>query len=126
MTAWTVMERPYSAARDADAVLVPEGFALGALLCGPLWALWHAAGLVAAGLLAVELALFVGAALLGVTPDASAAAGLAWRVALGLAGSELRRMALAARGWRERATVDASSLDEAERRWLSTPPGTAR
>jgi len=126
MTVWTVMERPHSAARDADAVLVPEGFAWGALLFGPIWALWHAAWLVAAGLLACELALVVAAALLGVTPDASASIWLAWRVALGFAGGALRRMALVARGWRERAAVNAGSLDEAERRWLSTPPGTAR
>lgn len=120
------MARPDSSAPDGEAVLVREGFAWGAFVFGPLWALWHGQWLAALALLAAEAGLATGAIALAPVPEAVASVGLAWRVALGFAGAAVLRLAMTAGGWRERAIVAAPTRADAERRWLSTPPGAAR
>jgi hypothetical protein len=78
----------------AEPLLVPEGFAWGALLLGPFWLARHRAWIAAA----ISLAAFALIAILAPGPtDTILAAGLA--LILGLTGHDLRRWALEHRGY---------------------------
>ena len=100
-----------------QAVLVPERFSLAAFVFGPLWLLaqraWIAAILAFAALVAV-----------GVLPNADLRwlgwGAVAWL--LGLHGQDLRRWALARRGYRLAGVVTGADTDSALGRLLVRRP----
>ncbi len=126
MRVYTVHERAWSAGADRDAVLVREGFAWGAFLFGPLWALAH--GLVRgfAAWLAAEFALGLAIAFGEPDPPTALALTLGLRLAFGFLGSEVRRAALARAGHVLTGVVAAPDRDAAEYRYLSGPAASAR
>lgn len=119
MASYVVMEPDAGRAANAGrAVFVRDGFSLVAFLAPFLWLFWHR--------LWIEGALALGAImLLGFLDDVGGmgvvAVGLSLLVSIyvGLEGPALRMAALRRRGWRDRAVVDADSLDDAETRYLS-------
>lgn len=115
MTSWSVHVRD-----GQPVVLVADRFSLAAALFGPLWLLLHGAWIPAVllGCAWVAAALLVPAALLP-----AAAFGLAWFA--GLAGRDLRRWALARRGWREAHGGVAPGEDAALARLLRFHPALA-
>jgi hypothetical protein len=134
MRVWTVPTPPEArrlarAARVAAAsvearlrlpMLVPEGFAWLAFLFGLPWLLWHR--------LWLEAAIYVGGlAMLVLLLPATALvpASLALQVLLGAHAQDLRRMALARRGYAEAHVVVAGDADRALARVLEARPELA-
>lgn len=116
MTSWTVHVRD-----GRPVVLVAERFSIGAALFGPVWLL-----LAGAWIPAVLLGCAWVVAVM-VTPQAFLPVvgfGLAWFA--GLAGRDLRRWALARRGWREAHVVVADGEAAALARVLRFHPGLGR
>ena len=112
MTSYTVHVKD-----GAPPKLVPERFSLGGLLLGPLWLLF-----VGAWIPAILLGCAWAAALMRV-PDAllpPVALGLAWFA--GLCGRDMRRWALARRGFRAPHVVVARTEEEALARLLRFHP----
>ena len=106
--------------RDAEPVLVREGFSWGALLFGPLWLAVHRAWIAAAvGLAALVL-------ILALAPQPAAGillVGLA--LILGFTGQDLRRWALERRGFVLPHVVAAANRDEAFTRLMTHRPELA-
>jgi hypothetical protein len=101
-------------------VLVPEGFAWLAFLFGLPWLLWHR--------LWLESAIYIGGlAVLALLLPATALvpASLALHVLLGAHARDLRRMALARRGYAEAHVVVAGDADRALARVLEARPELA-
>lgn len=119
MRIWTVHLPP--AARDDAPALVPEGFAWGALLFGPLWLVAHGAWFAAVGWVAIAV---VGGALL--PPVLVAAMVLGIQLLLGFSGRDLVRAELARRGWRLAHVVAATDREAALLRLLDAQPELAR
>jgi hypothetical protein len=125
MRTWTAHLR-----RDAEPVLVREGFSWGAFFFGPLWLAVHRAWIPAALCLAVYLLVLF----LASDPVASILSlGLAWLV--GLSGHDLRRWSMAHHGFLETYVLIARSEADALARLLAdrpdlisrfSLPGTAR
>ncbi len=97
-----------AAAGEAVPLLVAEGFCLMALLFGPLWLLAHKLWWPAA-------ALFVASALLGLLSP-WAAAGL--QLVFAFEAQDIRRWALARRGWTLAGVVAAADAERATQRLL--------
>lgn len=110
MQAFTV-HLPPSAAAQAP-ILVPEGFAIWALIFGPLWLMRHGVWWWGLGALAV----------VALTPWPVVAAV---HLLCGLCGRDARRAALGRRGWRLETVVVADNADQALRRLLTARPGLA-
>ena len=112
MNIYTAHTKPY-----AQPVLLREGFTKLGLIFGPLWLLAHGAWVAGA------LAICAEALLLALAPDT---AGLALAVALhwliGLFGFDLRRWALAQRGYAEVSVVAADDEDAAMASLLDRRP----
>jgi hypothetical protein len=132
MRVWTVHTPPEAErlARAADAsasavearlpVLVPEGFAWLAFLFGLPWLLWHRLWLEAAiylGGLAILTLLLPALAMLP--------ASLALQVLLGAHAQDLRRLALARRGYSQPHVVAERDADRALARLLEARPELA-
>ncbi|WBV43251.1 DUF2628 domain-containing protein [Pseudoroseomonas cervicalis] len=111
---------PPAPARRGGLVLVPEGFAWGALLFGPLWLLAQRLWIP----LLLWLALAVAAALLLPEPLRPWLA-LAAHWLLGLQGQDLRRWALARRGRPAQGVVLAADHEAALSRALAARPDWA-
>ncbi|WP_135468509.1 DUF2628 domain-containing protein [Crenalkalicoccus roseus] len=111
-------EPPAAPARPV--VLVPEGFSWPAFLFNVLWLLWHRLWLAALGYLALAVA--IGALL---PAGADFAAGLALQFLLGAHAHDLRRRALARRGYAEAHVVAAPDRDSALARLLQLRPELA-
>ena len=120
MKIYSVQALPWSAASDADVVLVPEGFNWFALIFGPFWALWHGMWRTAIALVVIGAVLGGLGALIGVEPDVVSVFQFLVQIGLGLWGNDLRRAALARRGYVERAVVCGRNQDEAEQRYFTT------
>jgi hypothetical protein len=101
-------------------VLVAERFSLWAMLLGPVWLVF-----VGAWIPAVLLACAWGAAVMLVPPAAlgPVALGLAWFA--GVAGRDMRRWAMARRGWRAPHVVVAANEEAALERLLRFHPSLA-
>jgi len=104
---WTLHRRP----RSSRLVVVGEAGALA--LVPPLWALWHGAWGVLAGML-IALALTVAVHPLGLGVVWIALVLLTW-----LEGATLRRFALRLAGWEEVGAVLAGSEAGAEEAYLT-------
>ena len=118
MKVFTVHTRPRSAAADADAVTVKEGFCWPAALFSFAWALWHGMWLVGLLLLAVDVALGAAILAIGADPLSAAALGIGWSAAVGYLANDLRRRSLARRGFVESAVVAADDRASAEYRYF--------
>ncbi len=119
MKIYSVQTLPWSAASDGDVVLVREGFNWFALIFGPFWALWHGMWRTAIALLAIGAVLGGLGALFAVTPDVMSVFQLLVQIGLGVWGNDLRRAALARRGYVERTVVCGRNRDEAEQRYFT-------
>ncbi len=102
-------------------VLVREGFSIGALVFGPLWLFAHRAWL--AGVLTVAAEIVAAVAM--VRFPALWPLGLAIPWLFGLFGQDLRRAALARRGYAENAVIAARNELEACARLLAARPELA-
>ncbi len=112
MRVWTAHLR-----RDAEPVLLREGFSWGALLFGPIWLAAHRAWIPAA----LSFVAYVLIALLAPPPIASVIAiGLAWL--LGLIGRDMVRWSMAQRGYIETHVVVARNDVDALGRLLDNRP----
>ena len=124
MRVWTVHTPPEAGRiRRASRIegrlpaLVPEGFAWLAFLFGLPWLLWHRLWLEAVIYVA---ALAILAALLPVKLLAVAAVAVQWL--LGAQAQDLRRAALARRGFRQAHVVAEADTDRALARVLAMQP----
>lgn len=120
MKFYTIHTRPWSAAADADAVTVTEGFSWPAALFTFAWALWHGLWLTALILLAVEVAFGALVVTTGLNPLGAAALDIGWSVAVGYLANDLRRRSLARRGFVEAAVVVAGDRAAAEYRYFAS------
>jgi len=105
---------------DSAPVLLREGFSFWAMVFGPVWLAGHRAWIPAGLVLAGEILLAVLA-----DPPVSVTVFLAWRWLLGLTGNDLRRWALAARGYTLAHVVTARDADTALARLLAARPDLA-
>lgn len=119
MKTYTVHILPWSAMRHGDVVLIAEGFSWRALIFGPFWALWHGMWRTAIVLLVLAVAIGGAAELAGLAPDAVSVFQLLVQTGLGLWGNDLRRAALARRGYVERTVIVARNETEAEHRYIA-------
>jgi len=120
MKTYSVQTLPWSSASDSSVVLIAEGFNWPALIFGPFWALWHGMWRTVIVLLVIGAAMGGASALAGLTPDAVSVFQFLVQIGLGLWGNDLRRAALARRGYVERTVVAGRDEVEAEHRYLTT------
>jgi hypothetical protein len=111
---------PWSSASDSSVMLIAEGFNWYALIFGPFWALWQGMWRTAIVVLVIGTALGGLAALAGLAPNGVSVLQILVHVGLGLWGNDLRRAALARRGYVERAVVAGRNQAEAEYRYFTT------
>ncbi|MBL8806655.1 MAG: DUF2628 domain-containing protein [Rhodospirillales bacterium] len=116
---YTVHLNPLSSRPDRDAIFVREGFNWAAAFFGILWALRHRMWGAAAGMLAYLVALFAAETYLPLDPVRVAVFDLAFAILVGFEANDLRRRALAARGYVEEGIASGAGLDEAELRWFA-------
>jgi len=102
--------------------LVPEGFAWGAFVLGPLWLVWHRLWWALAGWLGIALVLGLVGRWLMLGDAQQGVLQLALSLALGLLGHDLRRQRLAARGRPVTAVITGESDEAALRRLLDARP----
>ncbi len=95
------------------AVLVREGFNWLAFLFAPFWALAEGLWLAAVPLIAALAAIIAVPEALGLGPVWPAVLGLGYGVLAGMSGNDLRRAALAGRGYRLVEVVAARSRAQA-------------
>lgn len=102
---------------DAEPVLIPESFSVGAFVFGPLWLALHRAW-IPAGLA------FAAAALIALLadPPLSLALEAALALMLGLHGHDLRRWTIERRGYFLGHVLSARSEDDALGRLLTQRP----
>lgn len=105
-------------------VLVPEGFAWGGLVAGPLWLLRHRAFGEAGLWLLLFAAVLLAARLTGINA-LGAGFGLSLWWAVGLFGQDCRRRALERRGLPLRRVVVAHNREEALMRLMAAESGGA-
>ena len=110
---------------ERDIQLVKEGFSWPAFLFTVLWALWCRLWLVAAGIVAAEVLLNLLLGLLGADPMTRSALSLAFSVALGVFGNDLKRWTLFRNNYLEVAVVTGDDPDAAERRFWDERPSLA-
>jgi Protein of unknown function (DUF2628) len=117
MRVYTVHMRRPALDPEEDIRLVKEGFSWPAFFFSFVWALWCRLWLVAAGLLAFEVA--VGAVLSLLNEDwwTQAALLLGSAVLIGVFANDLKRWTLFRRNYLEVAVVTGSGIDAAERRF---------
>ena len=121
MRVFTAHLPPVAAARAEGPLLLRDGFAWGACLFGGFWLLFHRlwfAALAWIGVALLALILLPGWALAPVV--------LATALLLGLHGQDLRRAALARRGWTMTDIVAARDADAALARLLDAHPDLVR
>ncbi len=126
MKTYSVQTLPWSAASDSDVVMIAEGFNWFAFIFGPFWALWYGMWRTAIVLVVIGAALGGLGTLAGVMPDVVSVFQFLVQIGLGLWGNDLRRAALARRGYVERAVVCGRNQAEAEQRYFTiVAPGAA-
>ena len=116
----------------ADRILfVREKFSWTALIFAPLWLLWHRLWLGLLGWVVVEIIIGLVAWVLMLDQTIASIAGFIPSLVVALEGTELRRMKLLRRGFRDAGVIVAEDLEDAERRFftrwvargrMATPP----
>ncbi|MEO0619464.1 MAG: DUF2628 domain-containing protein [Pseudomonadota bacterium] len=104
----------------SDVQFLRDGFSPFALIFGVLWFLWHRMWWVAAGYVAVVLALGALAASGSVVPVGMMLLQSLLAVAVGLNATALRRWSVERAGFAEIAVVQADDPEAAELRFFST------
>jgi hypothetical protein len=118
MAGYVVYTRP--GRKLDDVILVRDGFAWGAFVFSVVWCLWHRMWLAAAAVLFVLGMIGLAARLWGLGETAESVATLAAGLILGFEASEIRRLSLLQRGYREAGVIAARSIDEAEIRYFAS------
>lgn len=103
---------------DPDAILVPEGFSILALLFQGFWALYHRLWLVALGLFIVTFVAEAAAEYLLGDATIVFAVNLGLAILIGAEARNLWRWTLERRGYREAGVVLGETLEDAERRYF--------
>ncbi|TCS64884.1 DUF2628 domain-containing protein [Varunaivibrio sulfuroxidans] len=111
-----------TADRDADLILVKEGFCGPAFFFGFLWPLAHRMWTAAAVFFVAQLLVQIGAALLGLGAGESVVLSVACAAILAYLANDLRRNALRRAGYRDRAVVLGRTATDAFRRYLDRAP----
>lgn len=105
------------------AVFVRDGFAVWALLFGPLWFLRHREWLGLVGWIALAALITVAERWLG--PVTTGGFEIILVIATGVVANDVRRLTLGLRGFREVGVIEGQSCEAAERRffdaWLVRP-----
>lgn len=116
MTFWTAHLR-----NETEPLVIPERFAWGGLLFGPLWLALHGTWIPAIVVLALDI-------LIGVLAPrpADIVLGCALALMVGLLGHDLRRWNLQARGYLETHVLSAPTEADALSRLLTLRPDQAR
>jgi hypothetical protein len=122
---YTVHIRRYAPAAGRDVLLVKEGFCWPAFFIGVIWALAHRMWLTALIFLAAVVAVELVDGALGLDGWSGGALSLAVALLIGWSANDLRRGALARRGYETIGIVAASSEDAALRRWFDLNPAAA-
>lgn len=120
MKTYSVQSLPWSSASDGDVVIIAEKFNWMAFIFGPFWAFWHGMWRTALVLLVIAAAIGGLGMLAGLTTDLVSVLQLLVQIGLGLWANDLRRAALARRGYVERAVVAGRNGEEAEHRYFTT------
>ncbi|NNE82938.1 MAG: DUF2628 domain-containing protein, partial [Alphaproteobacteria bacterium] len=120
MRTYSVQSLPWSSASDGDVVIIAEKFNWLAFIFGPFWAFWHGMWRTAIVLLVVAAVMGGLGAFAGLAADLVSALQLLIQIALGLWANDLRRAALARRGYVERVVVAGRNGEEAEHRYFTT------
>ena len=118
MRVYTVHVDPLSAADDAGAVLVRDGFSWPAALFSVLWALYHGLWAWALALLVAGAAIGGAAVWLGLDPAGQAVVEIGAMALVGWNAGDMRRIALAHRGYRLFDVVVGDDLAAAEKRFF--------
>ena len=116
---YTVHLSPFASGADRGAVFVREGFSWPACLFSVLWALRHRLWWPAVGIFACLLALAAAEVLLPLDPAAALCLDAAFALVVGFEANDMRRRALAERGYVEKGFARGRTLDEAELGWFS-------
>jgi Protein of unknown function (DUF2628) len=125
MRVYTVHMRRPALDPEADFRLVKEGFSWPAFFFSFLWALWSRLWLVAAGLLALDLAANALLSLLDGNFWTQTALSLGLAILIGVFANDLKRWTLFRRGFLEVAVVTGNGIDAAERRFWDQRPQLA-
>lgn len=120
MTAFTFYRNPKSRHSIANAVAIPEGFAWGGCLLGPLWFLNAAAPLAAVLDVLLSAALLYADRHFELSIAELVILGLLLRLSIGFEARNLLRLDLEIRGYRLDAVVMAETIEAAEARYFST------
>lgn len=118
MRIYTIHLPPPYTARDAEPVVIREGFNWWAFLFSALWAFVNRMWLVGVALVLVSVALGAGLDALSLGDTAAVVVTLAVDVWIGCAANDWRRAHLARKGWKEAAVIAAPDRDAALRRYL--------
>ncbi len=122
MAIYAVYTRPPTDRKAAEIVLVREGFCWPAFLFTALWALGRRLWLVAAALVAANVAAAVAVGSLGLNPGGEAVISLGLAVAVGVIAGDLRAWTLTGRGYVFSDMVAGDCLWQAERALLQSRP----
>lgn len=126
MRVYTVYEPPWTKGGASGAAFVREGFAWGAFVFGPFWALAVGALRRGLALFALLLLLLVLAGVLGFDSAALGAALLGYALYCGFSGNDWRRRALERHGYRFAGIVIGRSRLEAELRHFGAAERSTR
>lgn len=126
MRIFTVHLRRHGLDPDRDFLLIREGFSWPAFLFGGFWALWHRLWLAAAVLLLLRAGFASVLVHMGANLAAQLAVDLAFAVAAGMIGNDLRRERAARDDFVDVGVVAAEDVDAAERRFLDARPDIVR
>jgi uncharacterized membrane protein YeiB len=117
------VHRPPIAARNAEPLLLREGFNCAAALFTVFWALSHRLWWTALGLLVAAAALQVGLDALGADEATALAFMPGYMAIVGFFANDWRRAALDRDGWRFDGVIAASGMDAALRRYADLGGG---
>jgi len=109
---------------ERGTVLVRDGFAIWALLFGPLWFLRHREWLGFLGWLVIAVLIDLSERRVG--PVMTGGFELVFVIATGVVANDVRRLSLSLRGLSEVGVVESDGIEAAERRfftaWLAQQP----
>lgn len=120
MKSYTIHMQSYGPDAVPDVRAVRDGFNWAAFLFTTVWALVKGYWWVAAGTLAVSLALSAALAVIGLDLYGQTVVNLGFNLLVGLYGNDLARWTLARRGFVEKDVVSAEDSDHALSRFAAS------
>jgi hypothetical protein len=121
LTAFTFYRNPKARQSSVNAIAIPEGFAFGGFLLGPLWFLNCGAPLIAALDVLLSAAVLYSDRIVDLTVPELLILGLLLRLCIGFEARNLLRLSLEWRGYRLDGVVMATDIEAAEARYFSAP-----